>query len=70
MEKKKVLITGGCGFLGHHLVEHIIKNTDWEITVIDKLDYSSLGFDRLKDIHVFDDKRVKILTWDLAIPFT
>ena len=26
-EMKKVLITGGNGFVGHHLVEHLIKNT-------------------------------------------
>ena len=33
----KVLITGGCGFVGHHVVEHFIKNTAWDITVIDKV---------------------------------
>ena len=33
----KVIITGGCGFIGHHFVEHIYKNTDWEIIILDKL---------------------------------
>lgn len=65
---KRVLITGGCGFIGHHIVEHIIKDTDWDIVVLDKLNYASSGFDRLKDIDVFDDKRVLILTADFTRP--
>ena len=27
----KILITGGCGFIGHHFVEHLYLNTDWDI---------------------------------------
>ena len=30
------LVTGGCGFIGHHFVEHIHKSTDWNIIIIDK----------------------------------
>ena len=40
MNIKKVIITGGCGFVGHHLVEHLIKNTDWQIIIFDKLNYN------------------------------
>ena len=32
----KIIITGGCGFIGHHFVEHVFKNTDWEIIIFDK----------------------------------
>ena len=64
----KVLITGGCGFVGHHVVEHLIKNTDWDLLVLDRLDYSSMGFDRLRDINVYDDSRVQIFTHDLNLP--
>jgi len=64
----KALITGGCGFIGHHLVEHILKNTDWDIVVLDRLNYASLGFDRLRDIEAYDDKRVKTLTADFTKP--
>ena len=39
----KCLITGGCGFIGHHTVEHFIKNTDYQIIVLDKLSYASKG---------------------------
>ena len=62
----RALITGGCGFIGHHLVEHIIKNTDWEIVVLDKLNYASNGFDRLRDISCFNHKRISILTSDFT----
>lgn len=64
--KTRALITGGCGFVGHHFVEHFLKNTDWEIIVMDKLSYASKGFDRLRDIRVFDDKRVSVMTADFA----
>ncbi|MBW2985807.1 GDP-mannose 4,6-dehydratase [Candidatus Woesearchaeota archaeon] len=33
----KVLITGGCGFIGSNLVEFILQKTDWQINVLDNL---------------------------------
>lgn len=62
----KVLVTGGCGFVGSHIVEHFIKNTDSEIIVWDKLTYAANGFDRLRDISCFDNKRVRIFTVDFT----
>ena len=61
-----LLITGGCGFIGHHIVEHFIKNTDWNIKILDKLTYASNGYDRLRDIECFDNKRIKFFTTDLC----
>ena len=49
----KILITGAAGFAGSHLVEHILKNTDWHITVLDRLTYASHGLDRMRDIKGF-----------------
>jgi dTDP-glucose 4,6-dehydratase len=65
---KKVLVTGGAGFFGHHLIEHILKNTDWEIIVLDKLSYASSGFARLRDINVLDEKRLTVFTTDITRP--
>lgn len=65
---KRILVTGGCGFIGHHFIEHLIKNTDWDVVVLDKLTYASAGLDRLRDIQVFDNKRVSILTTDFTQP--
>jgi len=69
--KTKVMITGGCGFIGHHIVEHFLKTTDWHIDILDKLTYASAGFNRVRDINAFDDKRVTFFTADMSkeIPY-
>ena len=71
----KILITGGCGFIGHHFVEHVHKNTDWDIVIIDKLSYASNGFERLreiidKDITILNSPRIKVYTCDLILPLS
>ena len=60
---KTILVTGGCGFIGHHFVEHIYHNTNWNIVIIDKLSYASNGFERLRDTEVLDNPRIKIFTY-------
>ena len=37
---KRALITGGSGFIGHHLAEHLLLKTDWELVFMDRLDCS------------------------------
>lgn len=66
----RVLITGGCGFVGHHFVDHFLQNTDWDIVVLDKLSYASNGLDRLRDIEAYRDDRVTILTSDFTGPLS
>ncbi len=61
----KIVISGGCGFVGSHVVEHFLKNTDWDIIVLDKLTYAASGLDRLRDIKAFDENRVKMFAVDL-----
>lgn len=62
----RALVTGGAGFFGHHVVEHLLKKTDWHVVVLDKLNYASKGFDRLRDIGVYDDSRITRLITDLS----
>ena len=62
----KVLITGGCGFVGHHFIEHFFKTTDWDIITFDKLTYAASGFDRVRDIEVYNAERVSFYTLDFT----
>src|SRR5688572_29918970 len=46
---KTALVTGGAGFIGHHLIEHFFKNTDWNIVCLDRLDTSG-NLNRIAEI--------------------
>ena len=46
---KNVLITGGCGFIAHHVIDLLIQKTDWNITTLDRLDYSG-NLNRLSEV--------------------
>lgn len=70
MRIKTIMITGGCGFIGHHLVEHILVNTNWNIIVIDKLSYASDGMNKLRDIGAIKNDRVKVFPVDFTMPFS
>lgn len=63
---KKIVLTGGCGFIGHHFAEYIHKNTDWDIIIIDKLTYASMGLDRLRNNELLYSNRIKVFTIDLC----
>ena len=65
---KRVLITGGAGFIGHHVIDLFLQKTDWEIISLDRLDYSG-NLNRLDDVvrryPAETRKRVKIVWHDL-----
>jgi len=66
--RKKVLITGAAGFVGHHLVDFLLTNTDWDIISLDRLDYSG-NLNRLDEVVMAhppkERKRVKVVFHDL-----
>jgi len=39
----KILITGGCGFIGSNLIEYLLKNTTWELVILDNLSEGKLS---------------------------
>ena len=65
---KNVLITGGAGFIAHHLIYYLLKNTNWNIISLDRLDYSG-NLNRLDNIiskvSKAEKARVKVLFHDL-----
>lgn len=63
---KTILITGGSGFIGHHFVDYILKNTDWKVVLLERLNFSgNLG--RIADLDSFKaaPDRVKVVPHDL-----
>lgn len=65
---KRILITGGAGFIAHHVVDKILSTTDWEIVTLDRLDFSG-NLNRLKEVvEAYPEqerKRVKVVHHDL-----
>lgn len=61
---KKILITGGCGFIGSNFIRHILnKYEDYNIVNLDKLTYAG-NPDNLKDIS--KNRRYKFIKGDIA----
>ena len=65
---KRILITGGAGFIAHHAIKYYLENTDWEIVSLDRLDYSgnlNRISDLMNDMELKQKKRLKIIFHDL-----
>lgn len=67
---ESVIITGACGFIGHHVVDYMLQNTNFNIVIIDKLSYASNGTTRLEDIKALNNPRITLYTWDLEHPIS
>lgn len=69
----KAVITGGRGFVGSHLVEHLLKNTDWDLILFDKMGYASLTKDRIKDMDTWTKYKDRVTMYEidlnLPVPF-
>ena len=66
---KTILITGGAGFVGHHCVDHLLRNTDWKIIILDALNYAG-NMNRVTDSDFFDPERVRFIWHDLKAPIS
>jgi dTDP-glucose 4,6-dehydratase len=65
---KTILVTGGAGFIAHHVIDTVLATTDWNIVSLDRLDYSG-NLNRLNEVVMAypeqERKRVKIVHHDL-----
>lgn len=56
---KKVLITGSAGFIGSHLLECILKETDWSVVCLDRFDTSG-NLNRIADTEVWGKEKHRV----------
>lgn len=59
---KRVLITGGWGSIGYHVIKEILAKTDWEVVVLDSFRHKGYR-DRM-----IPNSRVKTIQHDLVCP--
>ena len=57
--KKKIIVTGGAGYIGCHVVEELIKS-NYQVTVIDRLSFDANSLKEIKH-----DKNLTIIKEDL-----
>lgn len=68
----RVLLTGGGGSIGVHVIAHIMHNTDWEIVVLDSFRHKGYK-DRITQVcedHPAWPDRITILQHDLVCPIS
>jgi len=64
--RNRFLITGGAGFIGHHMVEYMLQNNDCDIVILDRLDVSG-NLNRLTELPIWvtECKRVSFVWHDM-----
>ena len=68
----KVILTGAGGFIAHHLLEHLLVNTSWQIVATDSFRHKGVC-DRLAEVLDAQPQhrhRVDVITHDLSVPFS
>lgn len=60
---KRILVTGGAGFIASALIRHFIKNTDYKILNLDKLTYAG-NLESLKEIE--DSENYQFVRGDIC----
>ncbi|GAA1689211.1 dTDP-glucose 4,6-dehydratase [Microbacterium sediminicola] len=59
---RRLLVTGGAGFIGSNFVHHVVENTDDRVIVLDKLTYAG----NQKSLEGLPDDRVELVVGDIA----
>jgi len=69
---KRLLLTGSSGFVGSHVLRHVLKNTDWEVVCPVTFKHRGIPDRIINSVKGLDDNfaRVKIIKCDLAYPIS
>lgn len=66
-----VLMTGAGGFVGHHAIQYLINNTDWNLVLTDSFKHSGTSSrirNILNSISENEHSRIKVVAHDLSTP--
>ena len=71
MGKKRYLVTGGAGFVGHHIVDYLLRKTDHDVVLLDRMRFAG-NMNRLADLRSVWDagQRVSWVWHDLRAPIS
>jgi len=64
---KKVLVTGGCGFISSNFIRHLLAHTPYEVVSLDALTYAG-NLENLRD--VMGHERLRFIEGDIRDPET
>ncbi len=59
----RVLVTGGCGFVGTNLIEFLLEKTDWKFKVLDDLSVGKLEY--LRSVDDYSEDRIEFIEGDV-----
>jgi dTDP-glucose 4,6-dehydratase len=62
---KRILVTGGAGFIGSNFIRHLLARHDYEVVNFDKLTYAG-NLDNLRDVE--GDRRYRFIHGDICDP--
>ena len=68
MTKKNILVTGGAGFIGSHLVDRLLAEADWNVTVIDNFNDFYASAEKFANIEKHhNNKSFKLVKADICL---
>lgn len=62
-KRERVLITGGCGFVGTNLIYYLLEKTDWDLSVLDNLTSGKVKY--LESIKNYSEERIELTRGDI-----